>query len=129
MEINELSYRFYRYWKDSNWQELINLIHKNIKFNVFWCDLELQGRDNFIKALKKGKNSFITQDVEIIKLTEFGDFSISEWRGSYTNDFGDLENFRKLLVFNWDEEKIVNFKVFETVVVDINYMSDWINSI
>ena len=30
MEINELSYRFYRYWKDSNWQELINLIHKDI---------------------------------------------------------------------------------------------------
>ena len=129
MEIEELSYSFFKYWKEQNWQEVINLINENIIFNVFWCDLEIQGRDNFIKALKKGRNSFITQDVEIIKSIEFGDYSISEWKGSYTNNSGELESFKKLLIFNWDEKKIIKFRVFETIVVDINSVAGWIDSI
>ena len=52
MEIKELSYSFFKYWKEQNWQELTNLIHENVKFNLFWCDLELQGKENFVKALK-----------------------------------------------------------------------------
>ena len=129
MEIKELSYSFFKYWKEQNWQEVINLINENIIFNVFWCDLEIQGRDNFIKALKKGRNSFITQDVEIIKSIEFGDYSISEWKGSYTNNSGELESFKKLLIFNWDEKKIIKFRAFETIVVDINSVAGWIDSI
>ena len=129
MEIEELSYSFFKYWKEQNWQEVINLINENIIFNVFWCDLEIQGRDNFIKALKKGRNSFITQDVEIIKSIEFGDYSISEWKGSYTNNSGELESFKKLLIFNWDEKKIIKFRAFETIVVDINSVAGWIDSI
>ena len=58
MEIKKLSYSFFKYWKEQNWQELTNLIHENVKFNLFWCDLELQGKENFVKALKEGKNSF-----------------------------------------------------------------------
>ena len=129
MEIKELSYSFFKYWKESNWQELTNLISENIKFNLFWCDLELQGIDNFIKALKEGKKPFIIQDIEIINSIESGDYSISEWKGSHTNNSGELESFKKLLVFNWKENKIINFKAFETVVVDINSMSEWIDSI
>ena len=129
MEIKELSYSFFKYWKESNWQEVTNLIHENIIFNVFWCDLEIQGRDNFIKALKKGRNSCITQDVEVINSIEFGDYSISEWKGSYTNNSGELESFKKLLIFNWDEKKIIKFRAFETIVVDINSVAGWIDSI
>ena len=129
MEIKELSYSFFKYWKEQNWQEVINLINENIIFNVFWCDLELQGRDNFIKALKKGRNSFITQDDEVINSIEFGDYSISEWKGSYTNNSGELESFKKLLIFNWDEKKIIKFRAFETIVVDINSVAGWIDSI
>ena len=129
MEIKELSYSFFKYWEEQNWQEVINLINENIIFNVFWCDLELQGRDNFIKALKKGRNSFITQDVEVINSIEFGDYSISEWKGSYTNNSGELESFKKLLIFNWDEKKIIKFRAFETIVVDINSVAGWIDSI
>ena len=129
MEIKELTYSFFKYWKEQNWQEVINLINENIIFNVFWCDLELQGRDNFIKALKKGRNSFITQDVKVINLIEFGDYSISEWKGSYTNNSGELESFKKLLIFNWDEKKIIKFRAFETIVVDINSVAGWIDSI
>jgi len=113
MEIKELSYSFFKYWKEQNWQEVINLINENIIFNVFWCDLELQGRDNFIKALKKGRNSFITQDVEVIKSIEFGDYSISEWKGSYTNNSGELESFKKLLIFNWDEKKLLSSELLK----------------
>ena len=129
MEIKELSYSFFKYWKEQNWQEVINLINENIIFNVFWCDLEIQGRDNFVKALKKGRNSFITQDVEVINSIEFGDYSISEWKGSYTNNSGELESFKKLLIFNWDEKKIIKFRAFETIVVDINSVAGWIDSI
>ena len=46
-----------------------------------------------------------------------------------TNNSGELESFKKLLIFNWEENKIINFKAFETVVVDINSMSEWIDSI
>ena len=129
MEIKELSYSFFKYWKEQNWQEVINLINENIIFNVFWCDLEIQGRDNFIKALKKGRNSCITKDVEVINSIEFGDYSISEWKGSYTNNSGELESFKKLLIFNWDEKKIIKFRAFETIVVDINSVAGWIDSI
>ena len=58
MEIKELSYSFFKYWKESNWQELTNLIYENVKFNLFWCDLELRRKENFIKALK-GEKKFI----------------------------------------------------------------------
>ena len=127
MEIKELSYSFFKYWKEQNWQEVINLINENIIFNVFWCDLELQGRDNFIKALKEGKNSFSIREIELITSAECGGYSISEWKGVHTNNSGELESFKKLLIFNWEENKIINFKAFETVVVDINSMSEWID--
>ena len=58
MEIQKLSYSFFKFWEETNWEELGNFIHEDIQFNIFWCDLELQGKENFIKALKKGKNSF-----------------------------------------------------------------------
>ena len=129
MEIKELSYSFFKYWKEPNWQGLTNLIHENVKFNLFWCDLELQGKENFVKALKEGKNSFSIREIELITSTECGDYSISEWQGSHTNNSGELESFKKLLVFNWEENKIINFKAFETIVVDIKSMSEWIDSI
>ena len=129
MEIKKLSYSFFKSWKELNWQELTNLIHENVKFNLFWCDLELRGKENFIKALKEGKNSFLIRDIELITMTECGDYSISEWKGAHTNNSGELESFKKLLVFNWEENKIINFKASETVVVDINSMSEWIDSI
>ena len=112
-----------------NWEELGNFIHEDIQFNIFWCDLELQGKENFIKALKKGKNSFSARDIEVVNSTEYGDYSISEWKGSYTNNSGELESFKKLLVFNWDEKKIIKFRAFETIVVDINSVAGWIDSI
>ena len=129
MEIKKLSYSFFKYWKEPNWQELTNLIHENVKFNLFWCDLELRGKENFIKALKEGKNSFSIREIELITSTECGGYSISEWKGVHTNNSGELEIFKKLLIFNWEENKIINFKAFETVVVDINSMSEWIDSI
>ena len=129
MEIKELSYSFFKYWKEPNWQELTNLIHENVKFNLFWCDLELQGKENFLKALKEGKNSFSIREIELINSTECGGYSISEWKGVHTNNSGELESFKKLLIFNWDEKKIIKFRVFETIVVDINSVAGWIDSI
>ena len=66
MEIKELSYSFFKYWKEQKWQEITNSIHENVKFNLFWCDLELQGKENFVKALKEGKNSFSIREIELI---------------------------------------------------------------
>ncbi len=105
MELQNLSYSFFKLWDGKNWEKLGDLIHQDIKYDIFWCDLELEGKEDFIKALKKGRNSFLIRDIEVINSTECGDYSVPEWKGSHTNKYGKLESFKKFLVFNWDEKK------------------------
>ena len=93
----KLTLKFINSWQECKWDSLTSVLHKNIKSEIFWCGVEIEGTENFLKAIKKG-NSFSTiANLELIDIVEWDKYCVSQWKGSYTNDIGKEINCKKYL--------------------------------
>jgi hypothetical protein len=138
METVELSKRFMRYWETSDLESFADLLDENVKLELTWLDITINGKENikknFGENFKDGPNQIFKID-QIIGNSKYTIVTCSSTRK--TGIFGspnwalikgnEIVGFEFSLLLEWGQHKLVKMYLNDcSVLTSEVVMKEWI---
>jgi hypothetical protein len=141
METVELSKRFIRYWENSDWESFDDLLDENVKLELTWLEIIINGKENIKKVFdenSKDEPNQIFKIDQIIGNSKYTMVTCSSTRkaGIFGSPSWDLIKGREIvgfefsLLLEWEQYKLVRMHLNDcSVLTSEVVMKEWIEKI